>query len=315
VYDWHELCRLSNADLATVDVAEMNLACAVGLPGAEAIDFDGCVRAFRDYPKVVRDWTDAAYDQQFRADPSRYDHSEPIFLMTCLVSALGTRSGVRYDPKKINLNLADPFDLADAFVHAVVQGPGGTCGTLPVVYAAVARRLGYPVRLVKTKGHLFNRWEDSATGERINVEGSGPGGGINTYPDEHYGRDWKHPVSADDVRLDGYLLTLSPREELALFVSRRALRWRDVGNYRESIDCFVVAAELDPRREMYRRSVVELAGEWSQVVTRQWPPGAAPIGVRLAGPRWWPTIPWELERRIRCTNQAACSLTARFGTR
>jgi hypothetical protein len=38
VYDWRELCRLSDADLAKVDVAEMNLACSVGLPGAEVIN-------------------------------------------------------------------------------------------------------------------------------------------------------------------------------------------------------------------------------------------------------------------------------------
>jgi len=40
---WQELARLSDTQLATLDVAETHLACAAGLPGSEAIDHDGCL--------------------------------------------------------------------------------------------------------------------------------------------------------------------------------------------------------------------------------------------------------------------------------
>jgi hypothetical protein len=63
-----------------------------------------------------------------------------------------------------------------------------------VVYAAVGRRLGYPIRLVRTKLHLFNRWDDETTGERFNIDGSAYRG-VNSHPDEHYGAYWKYPVS------------------------------------------------------------------------------------------------------------------------
>jgi hypothetical protein len=56
VYDWRELCKLSDAELAQVDVAEMNLACAAGLP--EAIDYDRCVRTLDYWTALVRDRID-----------------------------------------------------------------------------------------------------------------------------------------------------------------------------------------------------------------------------------------------------------------
>lgn len=36
--DWRTLFRVTEAELARYDLAELTLACAVGLPGAEAID-------------------------------------------------------------------------------------------------------------------------------------------------------------------------------------------------------------------------------------------------------------------------------------
>src|SRR5438093_12768822 len=41
--DWRELCRLSDEELANFDIAELNLACARGLPGMERFDFDRCL--------------------------------------------------------------------------------------------------------------------------------------------------------------------------------------------------------------------------------------------------------------------------------
>ena len=41
--DWHELAQLSESDLAKVDIAEMNLSCAAGLPGAERMDAPLCL--------------------------------------------------------------------------------------------------------------------------------------------------------------------------------------------------------------------------------------------------------------------------------
>jgi hypothetical protein len=224
--------------------------------------------------------------------------------MTCLVSALKQRCGVRYDPRKVDAKLTDAFDLHDSFIHGVIQGPGGTCATLPVVYASVARRLGYPLKLVHTKGHLFNRWDDAITGERINVEGSTGGRGISTHPDEHYGRNWRHPVSAEEARWGGYLESHSPREELANFVARRACRWQDVGNYRDAVECFILAADLDVWHVTFPQTVDAVTEEWNQKLRRRFPPGVTRLEIGLDSRRRWPNMPAELERKIRVLDAA-----------
>jgi hypothetical protein len=51
-------------------------------------------------------------------------------------------------------------DPSKVFLHGLL-GPErvGTCSSLPVLYVAVGRQLGYPLKLVTAKGHLFVRWE------------------------------------------------------------------------------------------------------------------------------------------------------------
>jgi len=119
----------------------MNLACAVGLPGSERVDFAGCRRVLNNWPDLVHRFTEACFGR-FRKNPAKYDNSEAVFRMAYLVIALHRHGGVRYDPAKKGLGHFDPFDLDDYFIHSVIQGPGGSCGTLPVVYASVGRRLG-----------------------------------------------------------------------------------------------------------------------------------------------------------------------------
>ncbi len=93
----------------------------------------------------------------------------------------------------------------------------GTCASMPVLYVSIARRLGYPVHLVATKGHLFCRWDDG--NERMNFEGTGEG--INTHPDRHY-QSWPFTVTDQEVKQSTYLVNLNRQQELAIFLSNRA---------------------------------------------------------------------------------------------
>jgi hypothetical protein len=54
----------------------------------------------------------------------------------------------------------------------------GTCSSMPVLYVTLGRRLGYPVKLVTAKAHLFVRWEQ--TGERFNLSKNMTSDGIST---------------------------------------------------------------------------------------------------------------------------------------
>jgi hypothetical protein len=107
---------------------------------------------------------------------------------------------------------------------------GGNCVSLPVAYAAVGRRLGYPVKLVCSKEHVFCRWEGTdqanpAWRERFNFDGAGDGFSID--PDEFY-LSWPRKTRLDQVVLHDWLKSLTPQQELSLFLMTRGHILRDV---------------------------------------------------------------------------------------
>ncbi len=51
-----------------------------------------------------------------------------------------------------------PYNASDSrflFIHGLLTGFGGTCVSMPILYLAIARRLGYPLKLVETKEALL----------------------------------------------------------------------------------------------------------------------------------------------------------------
>lgn len=113
---------------------------------------------------------------------------------------------------------------------------------MPVAYVAVARRPGYPVTLVTTKEHVFARWD--GPNERFNIEGSGQG--LLTYDDEHY-RHWPSELSQAELDSGAYLRSLTPAQELGIFMSARGYVLEDTGHKREATVAYAYAHMLDPK--------------------------------------------------------------------
>ena len=105
--------------------------------------------------------------------PEEFKHSPNRFRMAALVTVLQRHLGVHY---YLPFNEGDynATDSRNLFIHGVLNGHGGTCVTMPVLYVAIGRRLGYPLKLVEAYQHLFVRW-DEAGGERFNIECTCPG--------------------------------------------------------------------------------------------------------------------------------------------
>lgn len=173
-----DLINLPARDLAKVDIVTVNLACAEGLPGSETID-----------RKAVRDTLDrwaraisvvTVHDlKHFQEEPEVYDNSYEQFLVRVMLRCLVQHLGVHYnDEQKTNPSLAKS---QDQFVHGLVNGTGGTCASLPTLFVAVGRRLGYPLKLVQSAHHYFARWDDPVTGVSFNIEAHQDGFGF--YPD------------------------------------------------------------------------------------------------------------------------------------
>jgi hypothetical protein len=136
---------------------------------------------------------------------------------------------------------------------STLNHPSGTCSSLPVLQVAVGRRLGYPLKLVTTKGHLFLRWEDPH--ERFNIEAAGQG--VNRFMDDYY-RHWPLEITPVEEAAEGYLKSLTPSEELAVFLSIRGMCLREAARLPEAAEAFAAATRLAPACRGYQVMLASL---------------------------------------------------------
>lgn len=242
-----DLLRMPAENIQYVDIAEMNLHCAEGLPGAERLDIAKCLARLDEWAERVRDVTGR---HLYRAHDPRwaehYKHSENWLRVEFLAQILQEDCGVHYNMQRIrDIDFGNSKDL---FIHGMIDDSnGGTCTSMPVMHVAVGRRLGYPLRLVLTRAHIFVRWDDGQ--ERFNVESTGEGG-TDSYPDEHY-KTWPEKWNAVETRANRYLISLTPAEELACFLGSRGHCLLDNGHAKEALDTYATARRLAPLDPAY----------------------------------------------------------------
>jgi predicted Fe-S protein YdhL (DUF1289 family) len=296
--DWQQLVRLPDGLLGLQDIAAVNLTCAVGFPDAAAIDAPLCLRRLDYWATCVRAFTDSVMSQFYRA-PEEYQNSEGCFRSLCMITALQSHLGVRYNPAKIPFDSSR--DTADLFVHGAILGEGGTCASLPVLYIAVGRRLGYPLKLVQTKwkspycGHYFVRWEDPQ-GERFNIEGSCRG--FKSPPDDYY-RTGNYDVTPEQVRKGCLLQSMSPRQELASFLAERAIHWLALGCPRQATEAFAWAFSLHSENRMIWNTMCRTIDEWNTELQTRRPANFPAIRFSSLTPRRYPeSLPRVVEDDI-----------------
>ncbi|HET6407284.1 MAG TPA: hypothetical protein VFG14_05340, partial [Chthoniobacteraceae bacterium] len=210
--------------LETVDIALLNLRCAEGLPGSESLDVAAALERLDEYARHVEQETNR-HLHRFRQNPEEYENSEPYFRLMMMATVLQEDFAIRYDSNWIAIpGSEDPNDEFHAnsrnlFIHSLVGPPmTGTCASMPVLYVAVGRRLGYPLYLVTTKRHLFARWED--TRNRLNIEGT-TDHGLGSFEDDYY-KTFPFKITDAEVEAEQHLRSKTPSEELAEFMATRA---------------------------------------------------------------------------------------------
>jgi hypothetical protein len=177
----------SDAQLAGFDIAEVNLACAAGLPGSETLHYEACLAWLDKAVACTQQHANQTIDR-FHAELHAYFDSEAIFRIVALYEVLQRGMKVRYAPHRIGDSTNPWPDSRDHFIHGPISGYGGTCASLPILTIAIARRMGYPLKLVATQGHTFARW-DGLDGTRFNIDGHAngdSGGGPNIREDDYY---------------------------------------------------------------------------------------------------------------------------------
>lgn len=236
----NKLLSLPESDIGRLGIAKVNLLCASGLPDTEDLDISVGLERLEAWAEHVRNETDR-HLYRFRQSPADYDNSEAYFRVLVMVTVLQQDCGVRYNPNSIDKKLF--LDSADAFMHGLLLGKGGTCTNIPVLYVAVGRYLGYPMHLCVAKGHFFCRWQGSDGGERFNIETTNQG--LNTFSDDYY-MHWPNEISPDEVRLGHYLHNLKPNQELAHFMTTRGHCLEDRGHLAMAIEAYRHANRLSP---------------------------------------------------------------------
>lgn len=211
--------------LPKFDIAYINMVCAQGLPGAETLDIPEALAKLDEWARRIKFETER-YQYLFHRDKGYYNGSLAHYQIEMMVTVLAQDMGVQYNPELIETGALNDLkstrffaDSKDLFLHGLVSPrPLGTCTSMPVLVIAIGRRLGYPLKLVRAKAHLFARWDTEK--ERFNIETTGRG--WNTYPDSYY-HQWPHPFTKAEEQANRFLKSLSPAEAMSGFLGLRAL--------------------------------------------------------------------------------------------
>jgi hypothetical protein len=292
---WRKAVWWSHRDLCRLGIDMLNLLCAKGLPGAERMNIDLCLRKIDQWADKVKSYTSSMV-RVFVRQPEQFGHSKGYFQALCLVTCLQRECGVRFNPAK-----RDPdahIDVADSFIFGIIQGDGGTCASLPVLYCAVGHRLLYPMYLVHTNGgsarHTFVGWDDGEV--RFNIEATAEG--MGTPDDDHY-RTGRFQITPEIERRGRFLKPNNMRQSLAGFLAERAVHCRDASAYQEAVESMGWAAALHPENEFYLNTARMYYNDWVRRWNEKKPPGFPPIYItRVDKRRFAPTIPMEFELNV-----------------
>jgi hypothetical protein len=302
--DWAQVSTLANGEWHCYDPAEGDLACALGLPAAENLDIPALLRRLDQWAWKVRKATERLL-RQFERQPKKFNGSEGYFRMMAMATVLQRDLGVRSTNKLSGKN-PDCSDSRDTFVHGILEGNPGTCSPLATLYAAVAKRLNYPVRLVQRPDHLFARWE-GPNGERFNIECTSRG---FFSPTDDYYLSWPTPVGPDGVeftrpsgmarcRIDEtyYLRALTPREVISGCLIQRAYCLQHNGRHREAVEAACWAHELAPHHRPHEGTLWRLVYRWRKKMNERLPPPRPTLEIAMP-PRRFPTVPRDAEKEI-----------------
>jgi hypothetical protein len=265
------LLLLPAHSLSRVDIGRMNLLCAEGLPGWETEDVEKGLAKLDEMARHVDAETKRNF-YKFLNNKKEFNDSEGYFRMLVMATVLQQDFGVHYNPERAQSPDTTPepnevffANSKDVFLHGLVgDGRSGTCSSMPVLYVAVGRRLGYPLKLVTTKAHLFLRWDAGL--ESFNLDGTSKG--LNIDDDNHY-RRWPFPITSEEEKRGRYLLSLTPSEELAVFLSTRALTLRAAGRTNEAIFAHSHALRLSPYSYPHYALLAQFEREIGQPIIHQ----------------------------------------------
>ena len=124
--------RFSDSVLKHLDLVLIT-ACAAGLPGLERVDGDGDARMVDRMAASCRTFTDSGHAAVPRWT-QRLPGDQPKFRIQAMITHL-QRDLECHHPERVSDQSI--FRPEDSSLCGILHGNGGTCGSMPVLYAAV----------------------------------------------------------------------------------------------------------------------------------------------------------------------------------
>jgi regulator of sirC expression with transglutaminase-like and TPR domain len=162
--------------------------------------------------------------------------TDPERRIRALNTVLFRNEGYHYDRDAFSRSVQRYY-----FLNGILDSRQGICYTLPLLYMAVAQRLGYPIYPVAAPDHLFLRYVDPAF-DRQNIEATSGG---KYFPDASYVEHFS--VSAQGMTSGSYMRTLTYREFLGHLLAANALVYAREGRIEKALQYSGEAVKLNPR--------------------------------------------------------------------
>lgn len=249
-----ELLALSDEELEKVSLVELNLAVVREIEGYEDLDA-------AKYEAIVDQWAKEfakelpKIDATFRGREAEYKNDLRFYRIGQLMAWLGHKKNIEYIPEQRDLDHVLYKDPAELFLHGLLDTNQGTCGNMPTLQAAIARRMGWPVALAPVESHTVCRFDDGEVAYNIETTHTDKGG-FSAGTEEDYAKEFNLPPCAFTEA--STLETMSAREMLAYFISLRGRYYWDTGQWEKADQDHSLARSLLPKHRRLLLASMEL---------------------------------------------------------
>jgi hypothetical protein len=213
----------------------------------------------RDYQLIVDQWAMdfdrrlPGAEQHFRATPQDWKDDVQFFRLGMLCWYIGEVLGIRYKEDQVDLKAVRYTNPGDLFLNGLIDTRQGTCGNMPVLYLAIAWRLGWPVDLIVAGTHALCRFADGAVS--YNIECTNFAHGFRSPPNEFLQETYG--ISNEAIRSGSDLCPLTPRQMLGWFVGLRGRFHMDSGRTGQAVADYHSALSLFPQSERLQYDLAE----------------------------------------------------------
>ncbi|MBX2852849.1 MAG: hypothetical protein KTR15_14025, partial [Phycisphaeraceae bacterium] len=238
-----QLLALSDKELEKVSLVELNLAVVREIEGYEDLDA-------AKYEAIVDQWAQEfakelpQIDATFRGREAEYNNDLRFYRIGQLMAWLGHKKNIAYIPEQRGVKQILYKDPSELFLHGLLDTSQGTCGNMPTLQAAIARRMGWPVALAPVENHTVCRFDDGEVAYNIETTHTDKGG-FSSGTEADYAEEFSLPACAFTEA--STLETMSAREMLAYFISLRGRYYWDTGRWEKADQDHALARSLLPR--------------------------------------------------------------------